>query len=94
MIRITHDPTKREATLKARGLDFDHALLVFDEPTMDSLDERFEYGETRMVTVGLLAGRMVIIVWTQRDDARHVISMRKANDREQRRFGHRFEEDR
>lgn len=94
MLKITYDPAKHEATLKARGLDFDHALLVFDGPTIDSLDERFDHGETRMVTFGLLVGRMVIIVWTPRDEARHVISMRKANDREQRRFGHRFEEDR
>ncbi|HRD28713.1 MAG TPA: BrnT family toxin [Caulobacter sp.] len=94
MTGITYDPAKREATLGARGLDFDHALLVFDGPTVDSLDERFDYGEIRRVTVGLLVGRMVIVVWTPRDDARHIISMRKANAREQRRFGHRFEEDR
>lgn len=94
MIKISYDPAKREATLEARGLDFDHALLVFDGPTVDSLDGRFDYGETRMVTVGLLVGRMVVVVWTPRDDARHIISMRKANAREQRRFGHRFEEDR
>ena len=94
MVKITYDPAKREATLEARGLDFDHVLLVFDGPTIDSLDERFDYGELRKVTVGLLVGRMVIVVWTPRDDARHIISMRKANAREQRRFGHRFEEDR
>ena len=42
MIEITYDPAKREATLEARGLDFDHALLVFDGPTVDSLDGRFD----------------------------------------------------
>jgi uncharacterized DUF497 family protein len=88
------DPNKRKATLEARGLDFDHALLVFDGPTVDSLDERFDYGELRKITVGLLVGRMVIVVWTPRDGGRHIISMRKANAREQRRFGRRFEEDR
>lgn len=90
---ITFDPYKREATLLDRGLDFDHALLVFDGPTVDLLDERFDYGEVRTITVGWLVGRMVIVVWTPRGDVRHVISMRKANAREQRRFEHRFEED-
>ena len=80
--------------MERRGLDFDHALLVFDGRAIESLDERFDYGEVRRVTVWLLVGRMVIVVWTQRGDARHIISVRKANAREQRRFGHRFEEDR
>jgi hypothetical protein len=44
------------------------------------------------MTVGHLRGRMVIVVWTARGDARHVISMRKANDREQARFANRFRE--
>ncbi len=91
---ISYDPNKRKATLEARGLDFDHALLVFYGPTVDSLDERFDYGELRKITVGLLVGRMVIVVWTSRDGGRHIISMRKANAREQRRFGRRIEQDR
>ena len=39
-----------------------------------------------MITVGLMADRMVVVVWTQRGDARHIISMRKANEREQARY--------
>ncbi len=50
-------------------------------------DERRDYGEPRIITVGLLRERMVIVVWTPRGDARHVFSMRKANDREKARFG-------
>jgi uncharacterized DUF497 family protein len=41
-----------------------------------------------------LRGRMVVVVWTRRGNARHIISMRKANDREKARFGKRLEEDR
>lgn len=93
MIKITFDPAKRDATLAARGLDFAHAALVFDGVTADEADERRSYGEVRMITVGRLGGRMVIVVWTQRGDARHVISMRKANEREQRTYGERLGED-
>ncbi len=80
------DPAKREATLAGRGLDFADAEVVFEGPTYRTVDDRFEYGEERILTVGLLAGRMVIVVWTQRGSRRPVISMRKANEREQEKY--------
>jgi uncharacterized DUF497 family protein len=49
-------------------------------------DERQDYGEKRYITAGLLDGRMVVVVWTPRGEARHVISMRKANEREKKRY--------
>jgi uncharacterized DUF497 family protein len=85
-MKITYDPAKRERTLHERGLDFDSAVDIFAGPTFDRPDDRREYGELRIVTVGLLRGRMTIVVWTPRGEARHIISMRKANDREKRRF--------
>lgn len=91
---ITYDPNKRLATLRNRGLDFERAAEVFDGDVLDWPDERFDYGEPRIVTIGFLDGRMVVVVWTARGDARHIISMRKANAREQTRLGERFAEDR
>lgn len=85
-MQITFDPSKRNAALKERGLDFAAAAEVFAGHTYDRVDDRFDYGEVRIITVGLLAGRMVVLVWTQRGEARHVISMRKANEREQARY--------
>lgn len=89
-MRITFDPAKRAATLAERGLDFEDAVEVFAGDTLDFPDER--RGELRMLTAGHLRGRMVIVVCTARGNARHVISMRKANAREKARFGKRFEE--
>jgi hypothetical protein len=91
-VRITFDPAKRAATLAVRGLDLADAAMVFEGETLDAKDDRADYGETRIVTVGRLAGWMVILVWTQRGGARHVISMRKANEREQRRYRQRLGE--
>jgi uncharacterized DUF497 family protein len=91
-MKITCDPVKRAATLTERGLDFEDAAEVFRGDTLDSPDDRREYGELRMVTVGHLRGRMVVVIWTPRGSARHVISMRKANAREKTRFGKRLEE--
>jgi uncharacterized DUF497 family protein len=91
-IKITYDPTKRDWTLGERGLDFLEAIDVFADPTIDIPDLRHDYGEARINSVGHLRGRMVIVTWTPRGDARHVISMRKANDREKARYGKRYEE--
>ncbi len=91
-MKITFDPAKREATLRARGLDFEDAASVFAGPRFDQEDDRFDYGETRVVTAGILRERMVIVVWTPRGEARHIISMRKANDREKARYRERLKE--
>lgn len=91
-MRITFDPDKRDRTLAERGLDFADAAEVFAGVTLDSPDSRKDYGETRIITAGHLRGRLVIVVWTPRGDARHVISMRKANEREKARFGQRLGE--
>jgi uncharacterized DUF497 family protein len=92
-MKITYDPAKRAVTLAERGIDFEDAAEVFSGDTLDHPDDRRDYGELRMLTVGHLRGRMVIVVWTPRGSARHVISMRKANAREKARFGKQFEED-
>ena len=44
------------------------------------------YGEQRFQTMGMLNDHLVMIVWTVRDEARHIISMRKCNDREKKKF--------
>jgi uncharacterized DUF497 family protein len=83
---LTFDPAKRRKTLAARGLDFADAAQVFDGLTLTIEDDRFDYGETRWITYGLLRGRLVAIVWTERGTDRHIISMRKCNDREKKRY--------
>ncbi|SEG35954.1 hypothetical protein SAMN05216242_1631, partial [Thauera chlorobenzoica] len=52
---------------------------------------REDYSEPRHITVGKLDGRMVVMVWTPRGEARRIISMRKANEREQARYAHRLD---
>ncbi len=83
---ITFDPNKHEWTLVHRNVDFRDAEQVFAGATYTQVDDRREYGEPRLITVGHLHGRMVIVVWTPRGEDRHVMSMRKANDREQAKY--------
>ena len=85
-MEISFDPTKRESTLRERGLDFMDAPEVLLGLRIEQEDDRFDYGERRMMTVGFLRSRMVVIIWTQRGAVRHIISMRKANSREQTKY--------
>lgn len=85
-MQIEFDPDKRDQTLAQRGLDFALAVEVFDGVNVSAEDARFDYGEPRFTTVGVLDGRMVIVVWTPRGEVRRIISMRKANEREIARF--------
>lgn len=85
-MRITYDSVKRDATLAERGLDFEDATHVFAGITVDVEDTRQDYGEQRMICYGWLANRMVVVGYTPRGAARHIFSMRKANEREQTRL--------
>ena len=73
---ISFDPAKRTETLEKRGLDFADAGLVFMGKVATDQDVRRDYGEDRFITAGSLGDRMVILVWTPRGNARHIISMR------------------
>ena len=84
---VTFDPAKRDKTLAERGLDFADASAVFAGITLTLADTRQAYGELRWQTYGLLDGRLVMVVWTERGEDRHVMSMRKCNEREQAEFG-------
>jgi len=60
---------------------------VFASVTVTIEDDRQNYGEERFTTVGTLDGRSIILVWTPRGEARRIISMRKANEREIAKYG-------
>jgi uncharacterized protein len=85
-MEISFDPAKRARTLRERGLDFMDAPEVLTGVRIQQKDDRFEYGEVRFMTIGFLKKRMVIVIWTQRGVVHHIISMRKANSREQAKY--------
>ena len=81
---IDFDPHKRQQTLDQRGLDMACAAEIFAGETLTLADERFAYGEACFITLGYLEQRLVVLVWTQRGQTCRIISMRKANEREQK----------
>jgi uncharacterized DUF497 family protein len=77
------DEAKKRTNLAKHGLSFEDAGQVFSGPCVTFEDDRFGYGEQRLITLGLLAGRLVVIAHSPRDEVTRIISMRKGNRREQ-----------
>ncbi len=84
---VEFDPEKRALTLQMRGLDFADAGEIFSGPVATRQDLRKDYGEIRYQSMGLLDGRVVMVVWTPRGNARRIISMRFAHEQEAKAFG-------
>jgi len=85
-MRFTWDEKKRTANRKKHGLDFEDAHLVFAGATFSIPDTRFDYGEERFATLGLLDADVVVIVHTETKNEIRIISMRKGTVNEQEIF--------
>jgi uncharacterized DUF497 family protein len=73
------------------GVSLALAEVLFSGPHMSVADRRFDYGETRQIAFGFINKRLFVCVYTDRDGERRVISLRKANTREVRRYGEKVE---
>ena len=86
-MKITYDPTKNAANIEVCGLSFDR-VADLEWASADIVeDARQDYGERRFRVFGHLDGRLHVVVFTPRGEAVHVISFRKANGREIKRYG-------
>ena len=81
-MRYTWDPAKRQHNLQKHGLDFADAEKVFAAPMAVFEDARADYGEQRMIGIGLLDFLVVLIVHVEADEEIRIISMRKADSDE------------
>jgi uncharacterized DUF497 family protein len=81
-VRFTWDETKRHTNLAKHGLDFADAERVFNGPLVLFEDTRHDYGEQRMIAIGLLESLVVLIVQVESDETIRIISMRKADHHE------------
>jgi len=84
------DEAKNRKSLVKHGLSFEDAERVFSGRCITLEDDRFDYGEQRFVTLGLLAGRLVVLAHSPRNEGTPIISMRKGNRREQETYQERL----
>ena len=88
--RFSWDARKSIANLAVRGFDFAFASLIFDGSTLERVDDRREYGESRFVAIGLADGLHLTVVYTDRESdrgtVRRIISARRSNRRERQAY--------
>jgi len=77
---------KNKSNIKKHGLDFTDTDLFFENPYLCFEDTRSEYKEKRIIAVGTIEERVVVVVFTKRNNKTRIISMRKANEREKKKF--------
>ena len=81
------DEIKAAANVHRHAVPFEYAARIFlDERRLDTVDDRHEYGEARRLTLGRIEERVFVVVYTVRGDVIRLISARKANGRETRRY--------
>ncbi|MGE0086796.1 MAG: BrnT family toxin [Desulfococcaceae bacterium] len=80
------DEEKRKANIRKHGFDFRDACNLFSSPMMVAPDDRYDYGEDRWIGIGMLEGRTVVVVFTERNDTVRIVSMMKALSHERIRY--------
>ena len=78
------DEAKSRRNLNERGFGFEYAARIFSGSTLEKPDNRREYGEVRIQAIGRVIDDILFVVYTDRRDARHIISARLANRKERR----------
>jgi uncharacterized protein len=81
------DEEKNAANIKNHGIDFLDAALIFENPTIEAIDDQTDYGELRCVALGLSGEIVLHVVYTWRgENAIRIISARKANRHDAERY--------
>lgn len=80
------DEGKHKRNVRSRGIGFDVAARIFEGRTVEWLDDRFDYGERRIRAIGEADGGLLTVVYTLRGEVRRIISARRANRKERKRW--------
>jgi hypothetical protein len=86
IVEITFDPQKSERNRRERGLGFENAAKFAFDSASYAPDNRKDYGETRTRAIGFIEGMLYALVFTMREGALRVISLRRANRKERNRY--------
>lgn len=90
MMKFEWDENKNEANIERHGIDFYDAHSIFEHPMLIKADTRKDYGEKRLVGLGLLFEVEIVIIFTKRGDSIRVISIRRANKNERKIYQEKF----
>ncbi len=85
-MKFEWDEEKNKENIRKHQLDFADAWEIFDSPMLMNLDTKEDYGEDRWIGIGFLKNFIVLVTYTERDEAIRIISLRKALKHERTRF--------
>ena len=84
-MRYTWDTGKNRKNVQRHKIAFEDAKRIFEGPTVERVDDRFDYGEIRVYAIGLVNGLEITVIYTDRDhDERHIISAWRSEPHERR----------
>ena len=85
-LNICYDPVKHERNVLQRDIPFSMGSAFEFESALIVIDDRQDYGEIREAAIGFIGDRVHVLIFTIRAETLWVISLRKANKREIRRY--------
>jgi hypothetical protein len=86
-MRYSWDEGKNRRNVELHGISFEDAKRIFEGPTVERADDRFDYGETRVYAIGLVNGLEITVIYSDREnDERRIISAWRAEPHERRRY--------
>ncbi len=92
-MRYTWTDEKNRRNIREHKIAFDDAKRIFEGPTVERIDDRFDYGEVRIYAIGLVSGLEITVIYTDRDDdERRIISAWRAEPYERRYYWKKIKE--
>ena len=85
-MRFEWDENKNASNIERHGIDFNDAKEIFNGFTLTIEDDRFDYGEQRFISFGMMHDHLIALVHTETEENIRIISARKATRNEQKEF--------
>jgi uncharacterized protein len=86
-VRYRWDEAKNRRNIELHGVAFEDAQRIFEGPTVESVDDRFDYGEVRVYAIGLVSGLELTVIYSDKgDEERRIISAWRSEPHERRRY--------
>ena len=92
-MEIAFDPDKSARNLAKHGVSLALAATLEWEWLLAKSDSRQDYGEARMIGYAPIGDRIFCVVLVDRDATRRIISLRRANSREVKRYAQRIQDE-
>ena len=69
------DSRKNRRNLARHGIAFEDVIRIFEGPTLEKLDDRFNYGEIRIYAIGIVNDLEITVIYTEvSENERRIIS--------------------